>query len=56
MMMIALNSLDSGGGGERGGKLNLGRIDRDSDVRLRRGRSNKSNSVRGIGCEEQEKT
>ena len=31
-----------------------GRFDRDSEAR--RGRSHRSNSVRGVGCEEQEKT
>ena len=44
----------SGGRGGKGGKSKNGRTDRNSDVR--RGRSHRSNSVRGVGCEEQEKT
>ena len=37
----------------RGGRLKKGRSDRNSDARQRR--SYRSNSVRGVGCEEQEK-
>ena len=44
----------SGGGGGRGGKSKMGRLDRNSDNRL--GHSHMSNSVRGVGYEEQEKT
>ena len=44
----------SRGGGGRGGRSKMGRLDRNSDARC--GRSYRSNSVRGVGCEEQEKT
>ena len=42
------------GEGGRGGRSKKGRIDRNSNAR--RGCSHRSNSVRGIGCEEHEKT
>ena len=48
---------EGGGSGReegRGGRLKNGRLDRNSDAR--RGRSHWSNSVRDVGCEEQEKT
>ena len=35
-------------------RLKKGRIDRNSDARC--GHSHKSNSIRGVECEEQEKT
>ena len=59
MMMFAPNSLvrqKQGGGSEGGGggRSKKGKIDRMSDAR--HGRSHRSNSVRGVGCEEQEKT
>ena len=44
----------SGGGGGRDGRSKKGRIDGNSDAR--RGRSHRSNSVRDVGMEEQEKT
>ena len=58
MMMFAPNSLvrqKQGGGSEGGGggRSKKGKIDRMSDAR--HGRSHRSNSVRGVGCEEQEK-
>ena len=58
MMIVAPNSLvrqevAQGGGGGRGGRSKKGRLDRNSDTR--RGRSHRSNSVRGVGCDEQEK-
>ena len=43
-----------GGGGGRGGRSKKGRIDKNSDARC--GRSDRSNSVRGVECEEYEKT
>ena len=61
MMMTVPNSLvsqkdpgGSRGGGGRGGRLKKKRTDRNSEAR--RGRFNRSNSVRGVGCKEQEKT
>ena len=42
------------GEGSGGGRSNKGRLDRNSDAR--RGLSPRSNSVRCVGCEEQEKT
>ena len=72
MMMFAPNSLvrqkegahgeeeekagggGSEGGGRRGGRSKKVKTDRNSDARRRR--SHRSNSVRGVGCEEQEKT
>ena len=38
----------------RGGRSKRGKLDRNFDAR--RGHSHRSNSVRGVGCEEQEKT
>ena len=46
--------LRGGGGGGGSKRSEKGRIDRDSDDRC--GGSHWSNSVRGVGCEEQEKT
>ena len=43
-----------GGGGGRGGRMKKGRIDIYSDARCRC--SHRSNSVRGVGYEEKEKT
>ena len=42
------------GGGGRGGRSKKERTKRNSDAR--RGRSHRSNSVRGVGSEEQQKT
>ena len=42
------------GEGGRSGRSKKGRLDRNSDARC--GRSYRSNSVRGVGYEEQEKT
>ena len=57
MMIVAPNSLvrqNSGGGGGRGKRSKKGRLDRNSDASC--GCFHRSNSVRGVGCEEQEKT
>ena len=59
MIMIAPNSLvrqkeGLRGGRARGGRSKKGMTDRNSDARSED--SHRSNSVRGIGCEEQEKT
>ena len=43
----------SGGGGGRSGRSKKGKIDRNSDARCR---CSRSNSVRDVRCEEQEKT
>ena len=59
MMMIAPNSLvrqmeGAQGEEEEEGRSKKGRPDRNSDAR--RKRSHRLNSVRGVGCEEQENT
>ena len=54
LMMNAPNSLVRQKEGDSGERSKKGRTDRNSDTR--RGRSHRSNSVKAVGCETQEKT
>ena len=56
MLILALTLLSARKRGieARGGRSKEGRTGRNSDAR--RGCSHRFNSVRGVGCEEQEKT